>query len=596
MTCPGGCAINMVKKEKIAVLFIVMSVLLMCNVFMTLNTEKAYADLYFELDNDYDGDFWRYYVNDDSSVDVAGTNDSVIGALSISLLMNDIYQYNTQLALIGQSPAGQAALQVSQLDFIRGAYGRLRDLYKLQSKSILPALNELRSNTANLNNMYDYVVDCAANTLAINTNMTVANQHLNNLVKGLSSISSDLVLINENASGIYTQQLQTKLAIWSLADDMKSYFHPDPQGDGSVRGYFWQFAADLFYNQNQILSKITTANDTLSDIASRIGYTNTMLNAQATRDDYHYTFMRNSIDALSTAVNNIEDNTDDILGNSTVLDTGSSSNKTLGYYLSAILQELRELELVVNVPENDYSEVVSAINEIKTLLNDNFPIEYPQSISIENWPEWPSYQPIIDAINSILTELQKIIDWLPTTYNAEGNAKYLRVFLAFQNYNENSNNPVGYQLQPWVSVRGFRALYNDINSGFSELFNYLTNQDGILKQIRDMLTVSNPDTVIGDFDDVQFNENVDDLTAKLATVAPFGALLMVSAELDIMQSVTAVREPVFNIPFNFFGNSNVNIDLGFMQDARPLFNFIVVFGFVYMLLIYTIDFIKQGEL
>lgn len=581
MTCLGGCAINMAKNEKIAVLFIVMSVLLMCNVFMTLNTEKAYADLYYELDNDYDGDIWRYYVNDDSSVDVAGTNDSVIGALSISLLMNDIYQYNTQLALIGQSPAGQAALQVSQLDFIRGAYGRLTDLYKLQSKSILPALNDLRSNTANLNNMYDYVVDCAANTLAINTNMTVANQHLNNLVRGLSSVSSDLVLINENASGIYTQQLQTKLAIWSLADDMKSYFHPDPQGDGSVKGYFWQFAADLFYNQNQIMSKINTANDTLTDIASRIGYTNTMLNAQATRDDYHYTFMRNSIDALSTAVNNIEENTDDILGNATVLDTGSSSNKTLGYFLSAILQELRELELIVNVPENDYSEVVSAISEIKTLLNDNFPIEYP---------EYPTFDSIVNSINAFKTSFDNFANQFK--FSPINGTSSLRVFIPY--INEQGS------VIPWVSIRNLTTYYNNLtnilNNVYSRQSGQLDNIYGLMTEIRDLLKVANPDEVIGDFNDVQFNENVDDLTAKLATVAPFGALLMVSAELDIMQSVTAVREPVFNIPFNFFGNSNVNIDLGFMQDARPLFNFIVVFGFVYMLLIYTIDFIKQGEL
>lgn len=447
----------------------------------------AYADLFSELE-DYDGDMWRNNVSEDAYY---GSNTSTeYGSLSVQLILSDIYQYNTDLLARAQSPAAQLAVQLTQLDFIRGAYGRLTQI-KNYVLTIDSKLGDVRNHTHDmkltLDGLYTYVVD-------IDDKVETAADKLTSIKSDTQALNSNLDLVVEsiNTFGVIQQGISDKIS--NVYARQQSIFN-------SLSNFRNETHSDLYAIHQDGL----TTNDYLNSF-----------------DEY--------LDSLDTDLDNV----------------------------------LVSLSDVVAKQQDIISE----------LQNLNFSVTFPESISINNWPNWPSFQPIIDAINSF----KEIFETLIHTF---GNYKYLQVWL------------------PWGDISTSGITYVTVrylNTNFSTLFDYLTNQDGVLKQIRDLLNVSNPNQLVGDFDSVEFDTNVDDLVSRLATVAPFGALLMVSAELDILHSVSAIQQPSFKFPFEFFGQETVTIDLGFLADARPLFNFVVVFGFVYMLLIYSIEFIKEGEL
>lgn len=546
--------------------------------FASLAPSAAYADLYDELDGNYDGEMWRNEVNANSN---NGFDSPGTGYASVNLILSDIYQFNADLLARGQSPAGQLAIQLTQLDFIRGAYGRLTQI-KTQVENIYLDTAYLRSGMTQVNSylggmQYNLsLVKTAVESLDDNVDIILQNQvvigtAVENIRQNLISANGKIQDINTGINGTGSNSVRNLLSTlagnqYAMSNQLRNYFANDIDGDGT-----YGLIYGILYNINERVRNIFSK---LNDILQRL-----------------------------VSINN------DI----------NTMNGTLGNFLIA--------------NHTDIENVISAINDL------DLSVDIPESISISNWPEWPSFQPIIDAINSLGKSLDSINNAL-TDYEYIVNGEYgidALIKRLFNNQNafqglatpwnqmkqiiESLNNPNLYQTidgKNYFNILGtiyrlffnpkswhdgqltpywyFKNTYEVINNGFGEFFEYLTNFDGLLKQIRDLLSVSNPDELVGDFDTVEFETSVDDLVSRLATIAPFGALLMVSAELDILHSVSAIQNPSFVFPFEFFGQNAVMIDLSFMADARPLFNFVVVFGFIYMLLIYSIDFIKEGEL
>lgn len=468
----------------------------------------AYADLFSELE-DYDGDMWRNNVSENAQY--GSSTSTTYGSLSVQLILSDIYQYNTDLLTRAQSPAAQLAIQLTQLDFIRGAYGRLTQIKNqveniyLDTAYIRSMITQISSDVGSLRYNLSLIKTAAdsldGNVDTILQNQVVIGSGIENIRQNLISANGNLSDINSGINGTGSTSVRSLLSTLAanqlaLSNQLRNYFAADVDGNGT---------------KGTIYGKLVDIENGILDIVDRETSIYDLLNANF----------------LNTTNN----------------------------WLRRIHEDLQEID-------------VTFPNSISI---DNWPSQ-PISVNVGNLPEFPSLSPVIDAINRFANKFDFI------GYNGW---KFLAVWWPYSNY-ENQDIP-------YLTVR-------HLDEYISELFNYLTNQDGVLKQIRDLLSVSNPDELVGDFDSVEFDTNVDNLVSRIATVAPFGALLMVSAELDILHSVSAIQNPSFVIPFEFFGQETVTIDLSFLADAKPLFNFVVVFGFIYMLLIYSIDFIKEGEL
>lgn len=108
------------------------------------------------------------------------------------------------------------------------------------------------------------------------------------------------------------------------------------------------------------------------------------------------------------------------------------------------------------------------------------------------------------------------------------------------------------------------------------------------------LTQAAVDTLIGNFDDVEFGNNVDDLSDELQGVMPFGAVLQISQIIGELDKQSA-NEISFEVPFQFANpvdDSSVEISLAWLDDARPVVNFLMLFMLVLGLCIYTVEFVR----
>lgn len=100
--------------------------------------------------------------------------------------------------------------------------------------------------------------------------------------------------------------------------------------------------------------------------------------------------------------------------------------------------------------------------------------------------------------------------------------------------------------------------------------------------------------IIGDFDFPELQNKSDELLENIATLAPFGGLLLLSEMVGILSQTGNLSEPEFVVPFNFMpGHSyNVEIDLSWLEDAQVYINFFCILSLILCLLNVTVRIIE----
>lgn len=212
--------------------------------------------------------------------------------------------------------------------------------------------------------------------------------------------------------------------------------------------------------------------------------------------------------------------------------------------------------------------MLSEVDDINTTVQSG--------IDIANWP-----QSFVDLSNieSLLTNIYSKLS--PISFASDGGSYFLRVCWPWYAY---ENHGTAY-----VTVRGFNDFADDVANYLESIIDNIL--DGF-SSIEALLAAGNVQDAVGDFNDVQFDANIDTLTSRIATLAPFGAVLMVAAELDMLQT-RAVASPEMDLDFDFAGSHEVvHIDLSYLDTVQPFINWIVIILLVYGLLWYTVDFVK----
>ena len=101
---------------------------------------------------------------------------------------------------------------------------------------------------------------------------------------------------------------------------------------------------------------------------------------------------------------------------------------------------------------------------------------------------------------------------------------------------------------------------------------------GILRQIQSTLSsffVTDTATdVIGDLDFPDLGDKAVDLVDTISTLAPFGAMLLISEVISILSQVGKIQSPSMVFDFNFMPGEQLDlvIDVSWLDDAKPVIN------------------------
>lgn len=316
---------------------------------------------------------------------------------------------------------------------------------------------------------------------------------------------------------------------------------------------------------------------------------------------------------IQPVIDDIKDDLDDVLDNQLVIGTAlgninnylstintavtnpvaiwnthaltSSTNNSLGYRLESINSNLEDISIL-------YGDILDAVADIGTYVDyTHSDLQYliQNGIDIANWP-----QSFVDLTN-IENYLRRIFNQLGTYNSDSGIASFRSMIRDIFASDSSVNGRLSlYQLLKTMlnltspNISGNATLYSVVKGiGLS-----LSNISDDIGDIISMLAAGNVQDAVGDFNNVQFDANVDTLTSRIATLAPFGAVLMVAAELDMLQT-RAVDSPEMDLDFDFAGSHEVvHIDLSYLDTVQPFINWIVIILLVYGLLWYTVDFVK----
>ena len=152
-----------------------------------------------------------------------------------------------------------------------------------------------------------------------------------------------------------------------------------------------------------------------------------------------------------------------------------------------------------------------------------------------------------------------------------------------QNTNENLDEIIALLNRFKFYSNGFLKVHDEgVYDAIGDVYNEIVD---IKQLLEERLSTSGADEVIGDFDFDDISDRVPNLLEVLENVAPFGSLLLVSECVAILSQVDAVQSPSLEFEWKFGGsfvrNQNVNIDLSWMDDIKPVINF----GFITLLIV-----------
>lgn len=117
--------------------------------------------------------------------------------------------------------------------------------------------------------------------------------------------------------------------------------------------------------------------------------------------------------------------------------------------------------------------------------------------------------------------------------------------------------------------------------------------DNILAEIQKP-TNNQVNSTVNNFNWVEYQARAREFETDLTDVAPFCAIFLSKMVIDEIALVDPVEDAKFEIPFGFFGNNNkIGIDLNFLDDARPFFNFFTICLLVMSLARGTLHFVNS---
>lgn len=125
-----------------------------------------------------------------------------------------------------------------------------------------------------------------------------------------------------------------------------------------------------------------------------------------------------------------------------------------------------------------------------------------------------------------------------------------------------------------------------------DIYFEVSNIRGILERWFQIDTA--PD-VIGEFDFPELQTRSEGLLDTISSLAPFGALNLLSEMVAILSTTGNLADPEMEFDFDFFPGHEykLNLDLSWMDDAKPVFNFACITTLVLGLLGSTIRIIEM---
>lgn len=133
------------------------------------------------------------------------------------------------------------------------------------------------------------------------------------------------------------------------------------------------------------------------------------------------------------------------------------------------------------------------------------------------------------------------------------------------------------------------AYLNEIKSGIADMI-------AAINAINVNVVIPPDDAfdLIGDFDALDFGDDIEGLLDDIKDLAPFGAVFLLSDFVNLLATTNPIATPSFDFTFGFTGdNQNFVISLAWLEDARTLINFICVGLLTYCLAVTSMKFLRQ---
>lgn len=445
--------------------------------------------------------------------------------------------------------------------------GKLALVYS-ESTNILMQLNQRTiSNTYTLRY---YIEETYNDQHNMWLQLTTDSQNSTTTIRGyVSNISSKISSVKTSIDNIATDIGTTVTKLTSISTATSNIYSKLGAMQTSDINYYtmmnnWELSWVAY--KNQWLDWGTSWNTSIGTINTNIAAINNNLITG-------FTSIEGSLDDLYSKTNDIYailNQVKGVINNSNYIRVGQTPN---GAFYDAVI-DLRDKLRLVN----------TNISSMKTTL---------EAITIPNYSTvLNSISGYVDGIESKLdtlhTDLQNIYHYIELIrgYNSDRNLYYWRVGqVDFGNF--------------YDSINGVKGKLDNIVTAVNSLQSLTVNVDtsGIeaqLSTIIGLLSVpSNTNTIVGDLDSLQFEDDVDDLVNELSNLAPFGAVFLLSSEIGMIVTANTIQTPQFVMPFNFFGNNNVVIDLSWLITAKPFLNFLMMFLLVYSLAVVSMKYARN---
>lgn len=441
-------------------------------------------------------------------------------------------------------------------DFNRASVFELEQLVSDNQNTIMPAIADINTNLgylySSVNNMnsvlfprntiidnssqtiWHFLKTISQNTSSIITNIsTLSTNMTNGLTNIASSVDRNTSTVSAQTTAINNRANEIKGKQDTIISLLQGIVDDGIQVDVSVSAY----------DDTALKTLVNSVISSLDDIATDIGTSNAYLSSIQTSNSNINTKTGNIYTRLADVVSylkTINTNVGDISTNIKTMKTDLSTTKT---YASNAVAKLTQMITAIEdktFPVFDDSQIIEAIESITVPSFDDSNIV-------------SSLNDIYDLLNSVTTKL--------------GNDIHFRVY--------------PYSWNAWRD-----QLYYQFDNIIKDL-----------SKIIGLISVPEPavqNQIIGQFDWGAFNQRSSDMLDNISELAPFGAIALVAAEFNVIAEVNAITNPQFDMPFKFSGSNNhVVIDLGWLDDARPLFNFFSILMLIMMLTSITMDYVRE---
>lgn len=118
------------------------------------------------------------------------------------------------------------------------------------------------------------------------------------------------------------------------------------------------------------------------------------------------------------------------------------------------------------------------------------------------------------------------------------------------------------------------GVFNSLTEATNELVSIGNKLSEMLVLLRNWMTTSAADDLIGEVDFDEIGDNAADLLDTISSLAPFGALLLISEMTAILSQTGNIEKPELVFPFEFMPGEEYTliIDLSWLDDLKPVIN------------------------